>query len=113
VADTVVPAVEALRVHEVQPVHPARQMLARGFDHEVEVVVEDAVRVQHPAEALLRLVDPAHDGVAVEVVPHDALTRDAAHGHVDDAVLRKDRRAGAAGHATTVAARRGRIGRLD
>jgi hypothetical protein len=98
VADTIVPAVEALGVHEVEAVHPAREMLARGFDHEVEMVVEDAVRMQEPAEAPLRLVDPAHDGVAVEVVAHDGLPRDAADGHVNDAMRREERRAGGAGH---------------
>jgi hypothetical protein len=64
----------------------------------VEVVVDDAVRVQEPAEAPLRLVDPAHDGVAVEVVANDGLPRNAADGHVNDAMWREERRAGAAGH---------------
>jgi hypothetical protein len=98
VPDAVVPPVEALRVHEVEPMHPARQVLACGFDDEVEVVVEDAVSVQQPAEAPLRLVDPAHDGVAIEVVADDPLTRDAANRHVDDAMLGKERGASAAGH---------------
>jgi hypothetical protein len=98
VADAVVPPVEALRVHEVEPVHPARQVLARGFDDEVEVVVEDAVGVQHPAETSLCLADPAHDGVTVEVVADDALARDSADRHVDDAMLGEERGAGAAGH---------------
>jgi hypothetical protein len=31
-ADTIVAAVEALGVHEVEAVHPARQTLASGFD---------------------------------------------------------------------------------
>jgi hypothetical protein len=98
VADAVVPPVEALRVHEVEPVHPARQVLARGFDDEVEVVVEDAEGVQQPAEAPLRLADPAHDGVAVQVVADDPLTRNAAYRHVDDAMLGEERGASGAGH---------------
>jgi hypothetical protein len=98
VADAVVPPIEPLCVHEVKPMHPARQVLARRFDDEVEVVVEDAVGVQQPAEALFRLADPAHNGVAVEVVADDPLARDAANRHVDDAMLGKDGRASAAGH---------------
>jgi hypothetical protein len=98
VADPVVPAVEALGVHEVEPVHAARDVLARGLDDKVEVVVEHAVGVEQPAEAPLRVVDPAHDRVAVEVVAGDELPCDAAHRDVDDAVRRQKRGTGAAGH---------------
>jgi len=45
VADASVPAVEALRIHPVEAVHSLRERFARRLDDQVEVVVEDAVRM--------------------------------------------------------------------
>ena len=98
VADPIVPAVETLRVHEVEPVHPAREVLAGGFHDQVEVVVQHAERVEEPTEPPLRVADPANDRIAVEVVSDDGLPRDAADGYVDDAVRRKDGRTRPTGH---------------
>jgi len=41
-----VPVVEALCVHPVQAVHPGREAVEQALDNEVEMVVEDAVRVE-------------------------------------------------------------------
>jgi len=82
--------VEALCVHEVEPVHPAGEMLARAFDDEVEVIVEHAIGVQEPAEALFGVVDSANDRVTVVVVVDDRQPRDAAHGDVNGGVRRKE-----------------------
>jgi hypothetical protein len=89
VPNSVVPSVEALCIHEVQPMHAFGEVLACALDDEVEVIVEHAVRVEKPAEALLGVVEPADDRVPVVVVVDDRLPRDAAHCDVNGGVRRK------------------------
>ena len=89
VTDPRVAAVEPLRVHAVEPVHAVGQLLEEALDHEVEVIVEEAVRVQEPAEAVLRVDDSGDDRSAVVIVADDQLPRDAANGDVERGVLRE------------------------
>jgi hypothetical protein len=102
VSHAAVAAVEPLRVHPVEAVHAGGELLEQALDHEVEVVVEQAERVEQPAEPVLGVDDAADDSDAVVVVAHDVLPRDAADGDVKGGVRRK-RRAGAARHVATVA----------
>ena len=104
VADASVTQVETLGVETVEPVHALRECIACGLDDEMEVVVEHAECVESPREAAAGVVDARDDRVSVEVVANDALTVDAAHGDVEEAVLRQEVRAPFARHATTVTA---------
>jgi hypothetical protein len=105
VADASVAAVVPLRVHPVQAVHPFGECVTGRLDDQVEVVVEDAVRVQPPAVARCGVEDAHDDRVAVVVVADDAPSIDPAHGDVEEAILREAKGAGAARHAPTVAPR--------
>jgi hypothetical protein len=55
---------------------------------------------------VLGVDDACDDRVPVVVVLNDGLARDAAHGHVHDAVVGNDLESRSAGHAATVAAPR-------
>jgi hypothetical protein len=112
-ADAIVASVEALRIHPVEAMHPFGERLERALDDEVKMVVEHAVGVQSPEEAVLGIDDACDDCVAVDVVSHDLLARDAAHRHVEDPVRREDGVTRGSGHVPTVAAPAARNGPRD
>ncbi len=50
-SEALIPRVEPLRVHKQQPMHPARERVRRGLDHDVDVRVHHAVGVYRPRVA--------------------------------------------------------------
>jgi hypothetical protein len=82
VADAIVPFVEPLRVDAVEAVHATRDVLQRGFDDEVKVVVEQAVGLNAPTEARGRGREEAQPACAIRIVGDDRHPRDAAHSEV-------------------------------
>jgi hypothetical protein len=104
VADADVTLVEPLRVHPVESVHPAGDILEEGADDEVEVVVEQAVDEDGPAEAHNAGPEQVQPARPVGVVDDDAHPRDAAGRDVVDADGR-ERAAGDPRHALRVGPR--------
>src|SRR5439155_8033327 len=75
VAAAVMPYVEPLCIAPVQLPHAARQVWQRCLDHEVVVVVHEAVRVAEPREALDDMSEEAE-----EVLPIDGVANNVAAG---------------------------------
>jgi hypothetical protein len=88
--DAVVSLVEALRVDAVEAVHSQRDVFERRLDDQVEVVVEQAVDVDDPAEARRRFPHESQPAPPVDVVEDDRHLGDAANGEVVDALGRQD-----------------------
>jgi hypothetical protein len=84
-ADTLVSLVEPLRVDAVEAVHTGGDVVELGLDDQVEVIVEQAVGEDCPAEARGRVGEEAHPAPPIHVVDDDRHPRDAAHGEVEDA----------------------------
>jgi hypothetical protein len=89
-ADALVPFIESLRVDAVEAVHTARDVLELGLDDQVEVIVEQAVGDDGPAEACGRVGEETHPAQAVDVVDDDRHPRDAADSDVEGAGGRKN-----------------------
>jgi hypothetical protein len=85
VPDTDVPLVEPLRVDAVEAVHPAREVFENRADDQVEVVVEQAIHVNRPAEASGSSSEEGRPACAIRVVDHDPHLRDAASRDVEHA----------------------------
>ena len=75
--------VEALRVTEQRPVHAAGERGRMCLHDDVEVVVEEAVRVDVPAVAPAGLVHQLEERAPVVVVADDLASRDASGGDVE------------------------------
>jgi hypothetical protein len=78
VADSAVAAVEPHRVEAVEPVHPGREIRLGCLHEHVDVVIEQAPRVDHPAKAFLDVEEQREPADAVLVVVHDRPLLDAA-----------------------------------
>jgi hypothetical protein len=81
-ADAVVPLVEALRVAEVEEVHPVCQAFERAEDDEMKVVRHQAEREQLPVVLAACCMHEGHEALAVDVVGGDRLPGDTAGGDV-------------------------------
>ena len=71
VADSAVALVEPHRIDAVEPVHPGREVRLGRLHEHVDVVVEQAPRMDHPAEALLDVEEQSEPAGAVLVVVDD------------------------------------------
>jgi hypothetical protein len=91
-----VAAVEALRVDAVEPLHPDRKVLARGLEHQVVVVVEQAERLQAPARPDGDACEQAEELATVLVAHDDRALLDAPRADVEVAV--REERAERTGH---------------
>jgi hypothetical protein len=85
VPDADMALVEPLRVDAVEAVHPAREVLENRADDEVEMVVEQAVRVDRPAEAPRGGAEEGRPADAIGVVDDDPHLRHTAGRDVEDA----------------------------
>jgi hypothetical protein len=101
VADPVVPLVEPLRIDPVEAVHPRGDVVESGLHDEVEVVVEQAVRMDAPAETACRAGEEVEPAVSIGIVEDDRHPRDAANGEVVD-TLGRERGTRQARHDETV-----------
>nr|WP_256577641.1 hypothetical protein [Pseudomonas sp. NFIX28] len=68
-----VPSVEHLRVHAVDMPHQPRKIRLPGMEHEVVVIVHEAVGQRLGIEALHALSHDRQQGFAVGVVDEDRL----------------------------------------
>jgi kynureninase len=88
VADAVVTPVEAHRVQAVQTLHALRELRARPFDEEVEVVVEERPDPDAPAVPTYDLGEELAPRAPVDVVEEDLALL---HAAADDVVVRRAR----------------------
>ena len=79
------PDIESLGVHTQQPLHSRNQVGLRRFDHHVEVIAHQAIRMHLPIRLFTRLLQSAEKSLAVQVVLENIL---AAISTIDDVVNR-------------------------
>ncbi len=95
-----VPTVEPLGVHTVQPMHAGRQIRLGGLDDRVVVIVHQTVGVTAPFTPLHYLSEHAEKLLAISAVDEDLLSPVAPRGDMEDTSGSAE--AGASCHSTTV-----------
>ena len=99
--------IEKLRIDAVQLPHTQGEIAVRRFDQEVIVVVHHAVGVANPIVSLINVLECVQEVDAVLVVFENGLLFIAARGDVIDStgVFYAE----GAGHAATIAEKRGNV----
>ncbi len=81
-SDSVMPAIEGLGGNPVELAHPFGEIAIGGFDHQMIVVIHQAVGVTEPVKSLGDLGEGIEKQLAVRVVFKDRLSLVAAGGDV-------------------------------
>ncbi len=74
-SDALVPTVKSLRVNTIQLSHPGNQVPVRGFDHQMVVVVHQAISVAEPIETRLNSLQDIKEHLIVGTLLIDRRAR--------------------------------------